>query len=52
MTVATEAQLIAPHGGYLVDRMGSRPENVDSLEQIPLASRVFTRRSRSTLPAR
>jgi sulfate adenylyltransferase len=41
--VATEhPHLIAPHGGYLVDRMGSRPENVDSLEQFPLTSRELS----------
>jgi sulfate adenylyltransferase len=34
-----QAQLIAPHGGYLVDRTGARPDNVGTLEQIPLTSR-------------
>jgi sulfate adenylyltransferase len=41
--VATEHKhLIAPHGGYLVDRTGERPDNVDSLEQLPLTSRELS----------
>jgi sulfate adenylyltransferase len=34
--------LIAPHGGYLVDRTGARPENLAGLEQIPLSSRELS----------
>jgi sulfate adenylyltransferase len=40
--VATQPHLIPPHGGYLVDRTGERPDNVESLEQIPLASRELS----------
>ena len=39
MSVATEPQLISPHGGELVDRTGSRPDDLDSLEVINLTSR-------------
>jgi sulfate adenylyltransferase len=42
VSVATEQHLIPPHGGYLVDRTGERPDNVESLEQIPLASRELS----------
>ena len=38
MSVATETQLIAPHGGELVDRTGERPDGVDSLETLTLTS--------------
>jgi sulfate adenylyltransferase len=37
-TVATD-RLIRPHGGALVDRTGERPEGVDGLERVTLASR-------------
>ncbi len=40
--VETEQHLIAPHGGYLVDRAGARPDNVESLEQVPLTSRELS----------
>jgi sulfate adenylyltransferase len=40
--VETEQQLIRPHGGYLVDRTGPRPDNVESLEQVPLTSRELS----------
>jgi sulfate adenylyltransferase len=41
--IATEhPHLIAPHGGYLVDRTGPKPDNVESLEQIPLTSRELS----------
>jgi sulfate adenylyltransferase len=40
--VETEAHLIAPHGGYLVDRTGTRPDGVDHLEQLPLTSRELS----------
>jgi sulfate adenylyltransferase len=39
VTVVATANLIAPHGGRLVDRTGSRPEGVERLEQIPLTPR-------------
>jgi len=42
VSVATEAHLIRPHGGYLVDRTGERPDSVESLEQIPLTSRELS----------
>ena len=42
MTIATEQHLIAPHGGYLVDRAGPRPDNADSLEQVALTSRELS----------
>ena len=34
--------LIAPHGGLLVDRTGPRPDNLERLEQIPLTSRELS----------
>jgi sulfate adenylyltransferase len=40
--VATQPHLIPPHGGYLVDRTGERPDNVESLEQIPVTSRELS----------
>jgi sulfate adenylyltransferase len=40
--VATQPHLIPPHGGYMVDRTGDRPDNVESLEQIPLTSRELS----------
>jgi sulfate adenylyltransferase len=40
--VETEQQLIRPHGGYLVDRTGPRPDNVASLEQVSLTSRELS----------
>jgi sulfate adenylyltransferase len=39
MSVATEEQLIQPHGGELVDRTGARPENLDAMEVMTLTSR-------------
>jgi sulfate adenylyltransferase len=38
MSVATD-RLIRPHGGELVDRTGERPDDVDSLDVLTLASR-------------
>ncbi|TML44020.1 MAG: sulfate adenylyltransferase [Actinobacteria bacterium] len=35
-------ELIRPHGGHLVDRTGPRPDNIDSLEQVPLTSRELS----------
>jgi sulfate adenylyltransferase len=40
--VETQPHLIAPHGGYLVDRTGARPDNADSLEQVALTSRELS----------
>ena len=39
MSLATESQLIAPHGGELVDRTGERPDDLDSLETVRLTPR-------------
>jgi sulfate adenylyltransferase len=40
--VETQPHLIAPHGGYLVDRNGPRPDNLESLDQVPLTSRELS----------
>ena len=42
MSVATKPQLIAPHGGELVDRTGQRPDDLDSLETLTLTSRELS----------
>jgi sulfate adenylyltransferase len=42
VTVVETAHLIAPHGGRLVDRTGSRPDGVERLEQVPLTSRELS----------
>jgi sulfate adenylyltransferase len=42
MSVATEAKLIAPHGGELVDRTGERPADLSSLETLALTSRELS----------
>ena len=42
MTVAETERLIAPHGGRLVDRTGERPEDLESLERVPLTSRELS----------
>jgi sulfate adenylyltransferase len=39
VSTATESQLIAPHGGELVDRNGERPDDLDSLEVVRLTPR-------------
>ncbi|MDQ3670261.1 MAG: sulfate adenylyltransferase [Actinomycetota bacterium] len=39
MSLATASQLIAPHGGELVDRSGERPEGIDELERVRLTPR-------------
>jgi len=39
MTTVATRDLIAPHGGRLVDRTGDRPDGVESLEVVTLASR-------------
>jgi len=38
-TVAAQQRLISPHGGRLVDRLGERPDGVESLERLTLTSR-------------
>jgi sulfate adenylyltransferase len=40
--VETEPHLIAPHGGYLVDRTGPAPDRVARLEQVQLTSRELS----------
>ena len=42
MSVATEARLIAPHGGTLVDRTAERPDDLESLETLTLSSRELS----------
>ncbi len=42
MTVLSEDRLIAPHGGALVDRTGERPDDLESLEHIPLTGRELS----------
>jgi sulfate adenylyltransferase len=42
MSVATEARLIAPHGGTLIDRTGERPDDLESLETLTLSSRELS----------
>ncbi len=42
MAVATEKQLIAPHGGRLVDRTGERPDGLDRLETVTLTPRELS----------
>jgi sulfate adenylyltransferase len=42
VTVVEGHALIAPHGGRLVDRTGSRPDGVERLEEIPLTSRELS----------
>jgi sulfate adenylyltransferase len=37
--VTTAERLIKPHGGTLVDRLGERPDGVESLETVTLTSR-------------
>ena len=39
MTAVTTDRLIAPHGGALVDRIGERPEGLESREAVVLTSR-------------
>jgi len=39
VTVTATRDLIAPHGGRLVDRTGERPEGVDALETLTLTAR-------------
>jgi sulfate adenylyltransferase len=39
MTVTATRDLIAPHGGRLVDRTGDRPEGVETLETLTLTPR-------------
>ncbi len=42
MTVTATDRLIKPHGGYLVDRTGDRPGDVDQLEVVALTSRELS----------
>ena len=42
MSVATETKLISPHGGTLIDRTGERPNDLDALEVVTLASRELS----------
>ena len=42
MTVVSTDRLIAPHGGTLVDRTGERPDDLETLEQIPLTGRELS----------
>jgi sulfate adenylyltransferase len=39
VTVTATDRLIPPHGGYLVDRTGERPDDLETLETIQLTSR-------------
>ena len=39
MTAVATDRLIAPHGGELVDRTGTRPDDLESLESVTLTSR-------------
>jgi sulfate adenylyltransferase len=42
VTVAATDRLIAPHGGVLVDRTGERPDDLDSLQTVPLTPRELS----------
>jgi sulfate adenylyltransferase len=42
MSVVTQARLIAPHGGELVDRTADRPEGVEQLETVTLTPRELS----------
>jgi sulfate adenylyltransferase len=42
VTVTATGQLIAPHGGELVDRTGPRPDDVERLEVVTLTSRELS----------
>ena len=39
MNVVSTERLIAPHGGALVDRLGERPDGLESLEAVTLTPR-------------
>lgn len=41
-STTTEAHLIAPHGGELVERAGERPSDLESLETVRLTSRELS----------
>jgi sulfate adenylyltransferase len=41
-SATTEAHLIAPHGGELVERAGERPADLESLETVRLTSRELS----------
>jgi sulfate adenylyltransferase len=40
--VSSEDRLIAPHGGTLVDRTGERPDDLETLEHVPLTGRELS----------
>jgi sulfate adenylyltransferase len=42
VTVTATGQLIAPHGGELVDRTGPRPDDLEQLEVVTLTSRELS----------
>jgi sulfate adenylyltransferase len=42
VNVTSTERLIAPHGGTLVDRTGERPDDLESLERVPLTSRELS----------
>jgi sulfate adenylyltransferase len=42
MTAVATDRLISPHGGELVDRTGERPDDLDTLEVVTLASRELS----------
>nr|MDQ3822901.1 sulfate adenylyltransferase [Actinomycetota bacterium] len=42
MTATATDQLIRPHGGVLVGRMGERPDDLDSLETLTLTPRELS----------
>ena len=42
MTRSRRIELIAPHGGELVDRTGERPDDLDALEMVTLTSRELS----------
>ena len=42
MTAVTTDRLIAPHGGALVDRTGTAPDDLGSLEVVALTSRELS----------
>ncbi|HEY6149635.1 MAG TPA: sulfate adenylyltransferase [Gaiellaceae bacterium] len=42
MSVTETRELIAPHGGKLIDRVAPRPDGVERLEQIELTSRELS----------
>ena len=41
-TATAQERLIRPHGGTLVDRLGERPDGVDTIERVTLTSRELS----------